>query len=236
MPLRVDRTAARINESRMRPEPRLQNHKTINAMKTISRIRTVTCVVLAVGALLSTPGAVASDTDSYPSYLPAKVIAHLPLSGGARQMFSQQEGSRHFLYVQQSPQRGVTVIDITKPERPKVASQVSLENLTMVSFGLAIFETPENSATGGASLGDGNAEGPRGSGALKSVRVLDVSDPAGPRTVRNFDVVTSVLPDSARNLFYVADGDGIWIVSHQQVLRSHECGSSDAISELPNWD
>jgi hypothetical protein len=208
----------------------------MNAMKTILRIRTVTCVVLAAGALLSTPGAVASDSDSYPSYLPAKVIAHLPLSGGARQMFSQQEGSRQFLYVQQSPRQGVTVIDITRPERPKVVNQVSLENLITVSFGLAISETPENSATVGASLGDENVESHPGSGVLESVRVLDVSDPAHPRTVRNFDGVTSVLQDSARNLFYVADGDGIWIVSHEQVLRSHECGSSDAISELPNCD
>jgi hypothetical protein len=202
----------------------------MNVMKTILRIRTVTCIVLAVGALLSTPGAVASDSDSYPSYLPAKVIAHLPLSGGARQMFSQQGGSRQFLYVQQSPQQRVTVIDITKPERPKVVNQVSLENLTMVSFGLAIF------ATGGASLGDGNAEGPRGSGALESVRVLDVSDPAHPRTVRNFDEVTSILQDSARDLLYVANGDGIWIVSHQQVVHGHECSSSDALSDLPNCD
>jgi len=42
-----------------------------------------------------------------PSYLQAKVIAHLPLSGGARQMFLQQEGSRQFLYVQQSPSKGL---------------------------------------------------------------------------------------------------------------------------------
>lgn len=205
-------------------------------MKTILRIRTVTCVVLAVGALLSTPGAVASDSDPSPSYLQAKVIAHLPLSGGARQMFSQQEGGRQFLYVRQSPQQGVTVIDITKPERPKVVNQVPLENLIMVSFGLAISETPENSATGGASLGDGNAEGPPGSGAPESVRVLDVSDPARPQTVRDFDGVTSILQDSSRNLLYVANGDGVWIVSHQQVLRTHECSSSDAISPLPTCD
>jgi hypothetical protein len=208
----------------------------MNAMKTILRIRTVTCVGLAVGALLSTPGAVASDSDFYPSYLQAKVIAHLPLSGGARQMFSQQEGSRQFLYVQRSSQQGVTVIDITKPERPKVVNQLPLENLTMVSFGLAISETPKNSATWGASLGDGNADGPPGNDVLESVRVLDVSDPAHPRTVRNFDGVTSILQDSARNLLYVANGDGVWIVSHQQVLRSHECSSSDAISPLPTCD
>jgi hypothetical protein len=208
----------------------------MNAMKAILRIRTVTCVVLAVGALLSTPGAVASDSDFYPSYLQAKVIAHLPLSGGARQMFSQQEGSRKYLYVQRFSQQGVTVIDITRPESPEVVNQLPLENLAMVSFGLAISETPKNPATWGASLGDGNAEGPPGNGALESVRVLDVSDPAHPRIVRSFDGVTSILQDSARNLLYVANGDGVWIVSHQQVLRSHECSSLDAISPLPNCD
>jgi hypothetical protein len=164
------------------------------------------------------------------------VIAHLPLSGGIRRMFLQQEGRRQFLYVQQPSQQGVTVFDITKPERPKVVNQVPLENLTMVSFGLAIFETPENSATVGASLATGNAEGLHGSGVLGSVRVLDVSDPAHPRTVQNFGGVTSILQDSAQNLFYVANGDGVWIVSHQQVLRRHECSSADAISPLPNCD
>jgi hypothetical protein len=208
----------------------------MNAMKTILKIRTLICLVLALGALLSTPGADASDSDSYPSFLEAKVIAHLPLSGGIRRMFLQQEGRRQFLYVQQPSQQGVTVIDITKPERPKVVNQLPLENLTVVSFGLAIFETPENSATVGASLATGNAEGPHGSGLRGSVRILDVSDPAHPRDVQNFDGVTSILQDSVQNLFYVANGDGVWIVSHQQVLRRHACSSSDAISPLPNCD
>jgi hypothetical protein len=208
----------------------------MNVMKTISKIRTVTSVVLLVGALLATPGAGASDTDFSPSYLQAKVIAHLSLSGGIRQMFLQQEGRRQFLYVQQPSRQGVTVIDITKPERPKVVNRVPLENLTMVSFGLAIFETPDNSAPVGASLGAGNAENPRENSVLGSVTVLDVSDPAHPRTVQTFDGVTSILEDSARSLFYVANGDGVWIVSHQQVIRRHECSSSDAISPLPNCD
>jgi hypothetical protein len=208
----------------------------INAMKTIFTSRTVTCIVLAVGALLSTRETVASDSDSYPSYLPAKVIAHLPLSGGTQQMFLQQEGTRQYLYVQQPSEQGVTVIDITKPERPKVVNQLPLENLTKVSFGLAISEMPENASTLGAFLSDENAEGPGGSAVLESVRVLDVSDPVHPRTVRNFDGVTSIVQDSARNLLYVANGDGVWVVSHQQVLRSHECSSSDAISPLPNCD
>lgn len=214
----------------------VQNHKRMNAMTTILKIRTVTCLALAVGALLSTPGSHASDSDSNPSYLQARVIAHLPLSGGIRQMFLQQEGRRQFLYVQQPSSQGVTVIDITEPERPKVVNRVPLENLTMVSFGLAIFEMPQNSATVATSLATENAEGPHRSGVLESIRVLDVSDPAHPRNVQNFDGVTSILQDSSQNLLYVANEEGVWIVSHQQVLSRHKCSSSDAISPLPNCD
>jgi len=203
-------------------------------MKTIW-IRRFACLAIGFGAFLFMTRANASDGDFYPSYLPAKVIAHLPLSGGARQMFLQQEDQREYLYVQQPSQQAVTLIDVTKPERPKVITQLPLENLTMVSSGLAISETPENSAAEHTSLATGNVEGPRGSGAvLEAVRVFDVSDPAHPRTVQNFDGVTSILPDSSRNLIYVATGDGVWIVSHPQVLRRHECSSSDAISPMPN--
>jgi hypothetical protein len=86
----------------------------------------------------------------------------------------------------------------------------------MVSFGIAIFEMAENSATAGVSLATRNGEGPHGSGVVESVRVLDVSHPAGSWTVRNIGGVTSILQDSGRNLFYVANGDEVWILSHQQ--------------------
>jgi hypothetical protein len=204
-------------------------------MKTIWKIRSFACLALVLGALLSTTRTDPSDGDF--SYLPAKVIAHLPLSGGARQMCLQQEDQREYLYVRQPSRQAVTLIDVTKPERPKVITQLPLENLTMVSSGLALAETPENSGAERTSLAAGNVEGPRGSGAvLESVRVLDVSDPAHPRIVQSFDRVTNILQDSARNLIYVATGDGVWIVSHPQVLRRHGCRSSDAISPMPNCD
>ena len=60
---------------------------------------------------------------------------------------------------------------------------------------------------------------------------------AHPQTVQSFSGVTSILPDDARGLIYVANGEGIWILSHQQVLRRHYCSSSDAISAgIPNCD
>jgi len=75
-------------------------------MNTIWKIRSFACLALVLGALLLTRLADASDGDFSPSYLPARVIAHLPLSGGARQMFLQQEDRRQYLYVQQSSQQG----------------------------------------------------------------------------------------------------------------------------------
>jgi hypothetical protein len=207
-------------------------------MEIINRTRTVVGVMLALGAIFLAMPAYASAGDFYSSYTDAKVIAHLALSGASpQQMFLQQVGTKQYLYLQQPSQQGFTVVDVTKPARPKVVSHVPQQNLTMVRSGLAIAETAGRSATVGTS-GAGSAEGARGGGtAAESVRVLDVSDPAHPRTVQSFNGVTSILPDEARGLIYVANGDGIWILSHQRVLRRHACSSSDAISSgIPNCD
>jgi len=204
-------------------------------MKTIWKKGNLACAVLAIGVLFLTTRADASAGDFYPSYLQAKVIAHLPMSGGARQMFLQQNGRKLYLYVQQPSQQGFTVVDVTKPAKPKIISHVSQENLITVSSGLAIAEQPQGSARVGTSPG---GEGTRGGGSgPETVRVLDVTNPAHPQTVQTFTGVTNILPDDARGLIFVANGDGVWILSHQQVLRRHECSSSDAISSaIPNCD
>jgi hypothetical protein len=206
-------------------------------MKTINRLLAVGGALLALGTLFVPINSDASQGDFYTSYTDAKVIAHLPLSGAsAQQMFLQQVGRREYLYLQQASNQGFTVIDVSKPAKPKLVTHVSGQNLTLVGSGLAIAEAPGFKVAGSSGT-DENAEGTRGGGsAPQQIRVLDVSDPAHPRTVQNFTGVTSILSDDARGLMYVANGQGIWIVSHQQVLRRHPCSSSDAISEMPNCD
>ena len=208
-------------------------------MTTINRTTSVAGAILVLGTLFLTTPSHASPGDFYPSHTDAKVIAHLALSGASpRQMFLQQAGRKQYLYLQQPAQEGLTVVDVTKPTKPKIVSHVVGEDLTLVSSGLAIAEKPANSAAMGNSRAVEGAEGARGGGSIpESVRVLDVSDPAHPRTVQTFSGVTSVVPDDARGLIYVANSEGIWILSHQQVLRRHLCGSSDAISSaIPNCD
>jgi hypothetical protein len=196
-------------------------------------------MILALGMLFPGIRSDASPGDFYRSYTDVKVIAHLALPGASpQQMFLQQNDRKQYLYVQQPSGQGFTVVDVTKPTKPQRVSQVREENLTMLSSGIAIAEKSDNPAPVGASRASGSTEGTRGGGSVsQSVRVLDVSDPAHPRTIQTFRGVTSVLADDARGLIYVANGQGIWILSHQRVLRRHECSSSDAISSaIPNCD
>ena len=205
-------------------------------MTTNNRTPAVAGAILVLGVLFLAMCSDASTGDFYTSYAGAKVIAHLPLSGTVRQMYLQREGRRRYLYVQQPSQQGFTVVDVTKPAKPKTVSHVPQENLITVSSGLAIAEQPQGSATVGTSSAAGRSEGTRGGGSVpETVRVLDVSDPAHPQTVQTFTGVTNILPDDARGLIFLANGDGIWILSHQKVLRRHDCSSSDAISSaIPN--
>jgi hypothetical protein len=202
-------------------------------MKTTCKARHCALVLFAATLLGVT---VASAGDFYPSYLPAKVIGHVAVAGGVREMFLQVDGKRQYLYLKQPSKQGFLVVDITKASQPRVVNQVSAGTLTMVTSGLAIAESPENSASAGSSSAaeksDDTVKGSRS--APTKIRVLDVSDPAHPQTAMTFNGVTSILQDPARKLIYIANEGGVWVLSHQRVLRRHECDSSDAMSPIPN--
>jgi hypothetical protein len=175
----------------------------------------------------------ASPGDFYPSY-EAKIVGHVLLSGTpTRQMSLQQEGRKSYLYVRQASQQDYTVFDVTKPARPKQINQISQRDLTMIRPGLATSEKPDTSRSSGQAA---NASGSQ-TRTPETVRVLDLSDPAHPKTIRTFNGVTNVVRDDGRKLIYVANNDGIWILSDQVVLRRHLCSSSDEISSaIPNCD
>jgi hypothetical protein len=198
-------------------------------MRTICKTLWSMRAVLGLGALLLTVRADASSGDSSSPSSQAKVLAHLHLSdGGARRMFLRQEGKTRYLYVQQPSGQGFTVIDVTKPGSPRLIKRLPLETLTVVGSGLVITGVPAKSATMSASAAADAIPEP--------VHVVDAGDPGNLRTLQTYDGPASILQDSARNLIYVLDNDGVWILSHHQHQRRHECSSSDAISPIPNCD
>jgi hypothetical protein len=195
------------------------------AMKPISATRWFICALLVLAALCVVASAGASTRDSDRPH--SQAIAHLTLSGKQPQrMFLRQAGKTHYLYVEQPSQQGFTVIDVTRPSRPRLVKRPSLETLTVMGSGIVVTATPDHPANMNA---DDNRREPS-----EPLHVINVSGSAHPPTVETFRQAISVLTDDSRGLIYVLNSDGIWILSTRQVLREHSCSSSDAISPLPN--
>jgi hypothetical protein len=65
------------------------------------------------------------------------------------------------------------------------------------------------------------------------VKLLDLSDPSRPRTLKTFAGVTSVFLDDRRNMIYLANHDGLWILYHRIDLLRQECEYESKYSEVP---
>jgi len=155
------------------------------------------------------------------------VVAHLPLArASVSQIFLQGHGDKQYLYIQQASEEGFTIVDVTKPNRPNVVNRVKLSNkasgetLQMVGVGLAIAQAPGAAGTESArnnltpAKGEGTLGGGTGGDQAQFVRLLDLNDPANPRTLQTFDTVSSILLDDGQNLIYITNSEGLWILRH----------------------
>ena len=168
--------------------------------------------------------------------VPATVIAHLPLpQATGNQMLLQKENGKNYLYVQLASKQGFMIVDVTKPDKPNLlqrtaeSSQATAGNLEMVSPDLAIAETPDkkpNTLTNSNHL-------------TETVRVLDLSDPRNPKTLREFNSVTSLLPDGGHGIIYLANNEGLWILRYNRpallepARKKRPCDSEAEIQAMP---
>ena len=171
-----------------------------------------------------------------PTDVPATVIAHLPLpQPTGTQMLLQKEEGKQYLYVQQASKQGFMVVDVSKPEKPNLLkrtaqpNQATAGNLEMVTPKIAIAEAPEKNAT---TLTSSNHP-------TETVRVLDLSDPRNPKTIQEFDGVTSLLPDGGHGLIYLTNNEGLWILRYSRAAflepakKKKPCDSESEISAMP---
>jgi hypothetical protein len=200
--------------------------------KAIARKNIFTALVL-VGFIATTvPGARANHRAAKPSEQPATVVAHIALSGAAAsEMLLDENSGKQYLYIGANSKKGLTVVDVSKPDQPNVIKHLAWPNdapsgrLQMVSGGLALAEGPD---------GDSATDDSRP--PTRTVKVIDWSDPANPRTVLSFSGVTSTLAEDARNLVYINNGEGLWILRNNQALaaaaKRQACTSEDAFKDM----
>jgi hypothetical protein len=208
-------------------ESKERNMKVTN--KSIGQ-KLMTAVAAFAFFMAMSPGANAKHRASNAAQQPATIIAHLPLTGASvSQLVLQQRGSKQYLYLQQTSKDGLAIVDVTRPDQPNILrsepwpNEVSAGKLQMVAGRLALAETPDSASTETISR-------------TETLKVLDLSDPANPRTILTFSGVTSTLADDARNLVYVTNSDGLWILKHQpeQSMSSaaRRCSSEDASNDV----
>jgi hypothetical protein len=173
--------------------------------------------------------AFASNKPAKPEEVTATVVAHTPLpSAPGNQMLMLRKGSKQYLYIQEASRQGYMIVEVTKANEPNVLKSTAppnsdtAGNLEMVSPDVAIAEAPEkNSATVNTVARP-----------TKSVKVLDLSDPANPKTVQTFEGVTSVLQDSGR--IYLTNNEGLWILEYSRYQKRQVplCDSESVFSPI----
>jgi hypothetical protein len=178
----------------------------------------------------------AKDQAAKPTDVPATVVAHLSLpQPTGSEMLLQKENGKNYLYVQQASKQGFMVVDVTKPEKPNLlrrtadANPATAGNLQMVSPDVAIAEAPEKKPS---TLTSSNHP-------TETVRVLDLSDPRNPKTLQEFNGVTSLLPDGAHGLIYLTNNEGLWVLRYNRpsilepAKHKSPCDSNAEIMAMP---
>ncbi len=150
-------------------------------------------------------------------------------------MLLQREDGKNYLYVQQASKQGFMIVDVTKPDRPSLlkrtaeGSLATSGNLEMVSPDVGIAETPDKKLT---TLTSSNHP-------TETVRVLDLSDPHNPKTLQEFNGVTSLLPDGGHGLIYLTNNEGLWILRYtrpallEPAKKKRPCDSESEIEAMP---
>jgi hypothetical protein len=192
--------------------------------------------LLAVLVVLVALSSAKDEPPRKPTDLPATVIAHLPLpQATGTQMLLQREDGKNYLYVQQASKQGFMIVDVSKPDRPSLlkrtaeGSMATSGNLEMVSPDVGIAETPDKKPT---TITSSNHP-------TETVRVLDLSDPHNPKTLQEFNGVTSLLPDGGHGLIYLTNNEGLWILRYtrpallEPAKKKRPCDSESEIEAMP---
>lgn len=201
-------------------------------------------LVIAILLLATAPGAVMdgmAQSTPVATVEQVKVVGHLALPGiHVNQMFTQSRDGKQYLYLHRPTRQAFAVVDVTKPEKPVLVEKATLtdapqEHVDINSDNplLAIAVAPEG--IGGASEVPARSEA--GTSVVlptETVRLVDLSDPKHPKTLKTFTGVTSMLPDDSRKLIFIVNSEGLWLVRHRQSRPMPMCSSADSLIQDPN--
>jgi hypothetical protein len=151
----------------------------------------------------------------------AGVVSHISFTGFAVvDMAIQRQGNdKYYLYVQHSKEQGISIIDISKPARPRAIGVIPWPDPAVPS---------RMNVTGDLAIIAENEAHPAHNSASNDDLVLwDLSKPGAPRVMQKFSGVVKWLEDE-RDFVYVLNGDGLWVVSKPADRQLDQAASSNS--------
>lgn len=176
-------------------------------------------LAISVAILLAASSASAKEHKEKVSENSPHVVAHLAFDGAPAvgMALQRRADDTYYLYVEHSRERGVSIVDVGKPEQPKIIAvkpwpDPAMANRMSLTGDLAMIDETEVTAPGSSSSNE--------------LVLWDVSNPVAPREVQKFTGVVKWLEDE-RNFIYVLNGDGLWVISEPTDRQAEEAASSN---------
>ena len=166
------------------------------------------------------------------------VVGHLDLHGmQVKQIFVQERSGKNYLLLRRADQNAFAIVNVSDPAKPLLGDRDDLRqpagaevDLPRPGSALAIAFVPERNSAPAASAMPASAI----TLPTESVRLIDLTDPQHPKTVKIFNRVTSVASDDGRKLVFLVNNEGLWIVSHHRNHPLPMCTSESEIEPLPD--
>jgi hypothetical protein len=191
----------------------------VNKLKTSksTELGATLLALIAVVFVLTVSSASAKERKPKSSATPSQVVAHIPFEGLSMvdMTMPNRTDKKRYVYVQHGSTEGVSVIDVSNPEKAKVLRTIPWPN-SQVSNRLNIVGEM-------AIIGETETIPDRRSSASTDVVLWDLSNPTAPRELQKFAGVVRVLEDDD-NFIYVLNAEGLWVISEPE-RRSQQDGS-----------
>jgi hypothetical protein len=170
-----------------------------------SALRALHLGALALVLCAAIPHAWAKQRKPNPSHN-VMVVAHVPFDGKSStdMAIQTQSNGERYLYVEHSPEQGVTILNIAKPSEPKLVGSIAWPDAAI---------THMRDVTGEAVLlAKADANSSSNQPASDPLVLWDASQPNSPKVVQRFENVSKALSDD-RGYVYVLNAEGLWVVS-----------------------
>lgn len=179
-------------------------------------------LILSAGMFAPWAQAKAKKKKDHPKEPGIYVISHLELAHAAiSNIEASDDPGRYIIELTSADGKTVTLVDVNNPEKPRLVREVPLpsglqHSSTQIRAGDAALIAAE--------------EDPLAEAVPQLIRLVSLSGPAQVKTIQEFPGITAIWTDQTRELVYMVDSSGLWIlqiypvVDEDAVERSERAG------------